>query len=355
MTAHAATGPPGVPQAIGRVDRVLQRGGARYRDRPCRIGAGDERAGNAQLDSWIAVGSDGRVTAYTGKCELGQGLYTAQTQLIAEELGVPLDRVTLIQCDTASTPDQGTTSGAQSHHANFNRGNLALAAATAREGLIRLASARLGVPADRLAARDGAVAVAGDSARSVSYADLVGGRRFDLPLDANAKRRSPADWTVLGTPVPRLDLPAMAAGRFEFVHNVRVDGMLHGAVVRPPRVNATLLGVDEASVRDLPGFVRVVVRKNFVGVVFEKPWQAVQASSKLRASWSEGGGLPAGSGLYEYLRSRTPRRSSLLVDSGDVDKRLQAAVARREGHVSLSVPDARCARDVVCRRRRAWG
>ena len=144
--------------------------------------------GNAQLDSWIAVDSDGRVTAYTGKCELGQGLYTVQTQLIAEELAVPLDRVTLIQCDTASTPDQGTTSGAQSHHANFNRGNLALAAATARQGLIRLASDRLGVPADRLAARDGAIAVADDPARRVSYADLVGGRKFDLPLDPNATR-----------------------------------------------------------------------------------------------------------------------------------------------------------------------
>ena len=231
--------------------------------------------GTAQLDSWIAVAADGRVTAYTGKCELGQGLYTVQTQLIAEELAVPLDRVTLIQCDTASTPDQGTTSGAQSHHANFNRSNLALAAATAREGLIRLASARLGAPTDRLAAREGAIAVADDPTRRVSYSDLIGGRRFDLPLDANAKRRPPEDWTVLGTSVPRLDLPAMATGQFEFVHNVRVDGMLHGAVVRPPRVNSTLSGVDETSVRDLPGFVRVVVRKDFVGVVFEKPWQAV--------------------------------------------------------------------------------
>jgi nicotinate dehydrogenase subunit B len=281
--------------------------------------------GNAQLDSWIAVGADGRVTAYTGKCELGQGLYTAQMQLIAEELGVAVNRVTLIQCDTASTPDQGTTSGAQSHHANFNRANLALAAATAREGLMRLASARLGIPADRLAARDGAIAVAGDPARRVSYGDLIGGRRFELALDASATRRPPSDWTVLGTSVPRLDLPAMATGRFEFVHNVRVDGMLHGAVVRPPRVNATLRGVDESSVRDLPGFVRVVVRKDFVGVVFEKPWQAVQAASTLRASWSEGGGLPSAGGLHEFLRSRSPRRDALLVDSGDVDQRLAAA------------------------------
>ena len=97
------------------------------------------------------------------------------------------------------------------------------------------------------------------------------------------------------------------------MHNVRVNGMLHGAVVRPPRVNATLRGVDEASVRDRPGFVRVVVRKDFVGVVFEKPWQAVQAASTLRASWSDGGGLPSASGLHEFLRSRSPTRDSLLV------------------------------------------
>src|SRR5204862_3856885 len=89
-----------------------------------------------QLDAWLAIGADGRVTAYTGKCELGQGIYTAQTQLIAEELSVPFDRVTLVQCDTSRTPDQGTTSGAQSHPTNFNRSNLALAGATAREALV---------------------------------------------------------------------------------------------------------------------------------------------------------------------------------------------------------------------------
>src|SRR5262245_63975497 len=98
--------------------------------------------GSPQLDSWIAIGTDGTVTAYTGKCEFGQGLYTAQMQLVAEELCVPFDRVRLIQCDTSMTPDQGTTSGQQSHPTNFNRTNLALAAATARETLVRLASAR---------------------------------------------------------------------------------------------------------------------------------------------------------------------------------------------------------------------
>ena len=138
--------------------------------------------------------------------------------------------------------------------------------------------------------------------------------------------KPPADWTVLGTPVPRLDLPAMATGRFEFVHNVRVDGMLHGAVVRPPRVNATLLGVDEASVRDLPGFVRVVVRE-------ELRRRRLREALAGRAGGLEAARLlvrrAAGcrprSGLYDYLRSRTPRRDSLLVDSGDVDQRLEAA------------------------------
>jgi CO/xanthine dehydrogenase Mo-binding subunit len=108
-----------------------------------------------QLDSWIAIGEDGRVTAYTGKCELGQGLRTAQMQLIAEELVVPLDRITLIQCDTERTPDQGTTSGSQSHPTNFNQANLAQAAATAREALLRMASARLQVPVEELEVENG--------------------------------------------------------------------------------------------------------------------------------------------------------------------------------------------------------
>ena len=108
---------------------------------------------------WIAIAADGRVLAYTGKCELGQGLFTAQVQLVAEELDVPLSRVTLTMCDTAVTPDQGTTSGAQSHPANFNHANLALACATAREALVRMASERLSTPEAGLATADGAVFV----------------------------------------------------------------------------------------------------------------------------------------------------------------------------------------------------
>src|SRR5207244_7083444 len=135
-----------------------------------------------QLDSWLAVGADGGVTAYTGKCEFGQGMYTAQIQLVAEALSVPVSRVKLIQCDTSICPDQGTTSGSQSTPTNFNERNLAQAAATAREALLRLAAARLAVPVEPLTIADGVISAGADRTTSVSYGGLVGGRRVDVTL-----------------------------------------------------------------------------------------------------------------------------------------------------------------------------
>jgi CO/xanthine dehydrogenase Mo-binding subunit len=281
-------------------------------------------AGSVQLDAWIAIGRDGVVTAYTGKCDFGQGLYTAQMQLVAEEVCVPLAQVRLVQCDTSVTPDQGTTSGQQSHPANFNHANLALAGATAREALMRMASARLGAPAADLVARDGVVSLRNNTSRSVRYGDLIGGQRFNVPLDQAAKRKPQNEWTVLGTSVPRVDMRDMVTGRFEFVHNVRVPGMLHGRVVRPPDVGATVASVDESSVRNLPGLVRVVVKQNFIGVVAEKPWQAIQAAEQLRVNWTSGSPLPPQADLYATLRKQ-PARDTLLVDSGDVEARLASA------------------------------
>ena len=281
--------------------------------------------GSADLDSWIAINADGSVTAYTGKCELGTGLFTAQTQLVAEELSVPIDRVQLIQCDTSITPNQGTTSGAQSHPANFNQSNLALAGATARERLIRLGAERLGVPVDRLTTADGAVIVRDDASRRVSYGDLIGGRQFSIELNSEARRKPASEWTVLGQSVPRLDIPAMATGQFEYVHNVRVPDMLHGRVVRPPTFGATVGTIDEQSVQGMPGVVRVVVRENFIGVVAEKPWQAEQAARQLRVVWNEGARLPDQDTFHQQLRSRTGTRDALTVDSGDVEAQLAGA------------------------------
>src|SRR5688572_13831612 len=170
-----------------------------------------------QLDSWISIAADGSVTAYTGKCELGTGLHTAQTQLIAEELSVPFNRVTLLQCDTALTPDQGTTSGAQSHPTNFNQANLAQAAATAREVLIQRAATRLSVPATQLVVRDGVVTSRTDASKRATYGELIAGAKFGIALNANATRKPRNEWTILGTPVKRLEIPAMVTGQFEYV------------------------------------------------------------------------------------------------------------------------------------------
>jgi nicotinate dehydrogenase subunit B len=278
-----------------------------------------------QLDSWLAVGADGNVTAYTGKCELGQGMMTAQIQLVAEELSLPVARVRLIQCDTSMTPDQGTTSGSQSSPTNFNTRNLALAAATAREALLQRGAARLNVPVEQLTAADGMIVVTNDRAKRVSYGDLVGAQKWTMTLSRTARRKPASEWTVLGRSVPRVDMPAMATGQFEFVHNVRLDGMVHGAVVRPPEVGATLVNVDERSLDGLAGVIEVVVKKNFVGVVCQKPWQAVQAARTLKASWTRGTGLPPASTFYDFMRKQ-PARNTLVVDSGDVDRALGQAV-----------------------------
>ena len=278
-----------------------------------------------QLDSWIAIAADGAVTAYTGKAELGQGIGTAQAQLVAEELCVSFERVKLITCDTAFTPDQGYTSGSQSHPANFNHSNLAQAAATAREALLRLAAAKLGAPAEQLAAADGAITVKTDSSRKASYQELLGGQKFNLILDRNAQRKPASEWTVLGKPVPRPDIPALVTARFQFVHNVRVPGMLYGSVVRPPGVGATLVSVDEDSIRSVPGIVKIVVKGNFVGVVAETLWQAVQAAYILRINWADGPPLPAQATFYDHLRTLKPTRDTLLVDSGDLDEKFTGA------------------------------
>ncbi len=278
-----------------------------------------------EVDSWIAIASDGGVTAYTGKEELGQGMSTAQMQLVAEELCVPFHRVNLIVADTSMTPDQGVTSGSQSHPTNFNHKNLAGACATAREALLQLGSKHLNIPADDLTAIDGTIRSKTDAAKKVTYAELVAGKKLDLKVDPAAKRKPASAWTVLGKPIGRPDMAAMATGTFEYAHNVRVPGMLHGMVVRPAAVGANLMDVDESSVSGMPGFVKVVVRKNFVGVVAEKTWQAMQIATALKVTWSSAPELPKQETFYDYLRNKKPTRDTLLVNSRDVDQKLAEA------------------------------
>ena len=275
-----------------------------------------------KLDSWLAVDADGIVTAYTGKCDFGQGIFTAQSQLVAEELCVPIARVKLIQCDTSLCPDQGTTSGSQSTPTNFNSESLALAAATAREALLGLAAVKLGEPVAHLTVVDGIIR--SNKGLQVRYEELIGDKHFNLPLSATAKRRSAPDWTVLGKPIPSLDRASLMTGTFEFVHHVRIPGMLHGRVVRPPEMGATLVHVDDQSVRSVPGLVKIVVRKNFVGVVAETQYQAGLAARKLVVQWKPGPGLPPQNGFFDYLRKQ-PSHDVVSVDSQDTEAELAAA------------------------------
>lgn len=276
-----------------------------------------------QVDSWVAIAQDETVTGYSGKCEFGQGFSTVQVQLIAEELYVPMSRVKLIYCDTSITPDQGVTSGSQSHIAEFGPGGLRQALATAREALFRMAAQQFNVTVDNLTVQNGVISLKSDSTRSVTYGQLIGGKRFSLTSSASAVPKDPAQYTVLGTSVPRRDIPAKVTGQFLYVQQVRVPGMRHGKVVRPPIIGAKLLSVDPASVQSMPGNVKVVVKNDFVGVVADKEWQALQAAGALKVTWSQAA-LPDQGTFFDYMRQQ-PSRDSYTVVASDVDQQLAQA------------------------------
>jgi CO/xanthine dehydrogenase Mo-binding subunit len=281
-----------------------------------------------QVDSWITIGADESITAYSGKIEFGQGFSTVQTQLVAEELSVPLTRINVIFGDTGITPDQGYTSGSQSTPTEFGPGGLRQALDTARDALFQLASQQLNVPISRLTVRDGVFfVVGGDPSNQVSYGQLLQGKRFNLTLNAGTVPKDPRDYTVLGTSVPRIDLPPKPTGQFQYVQHVRVPGMLHGKVVRPPVVGATVVNVDKSSVAALPGNVQVVVKNNFVGVVADTELHASQAAAALLVTWSAGVTLPDQNTLYDWIQQQ-PSADGIVVDSGDTAQTLAQAARK---------------------------
>ena len=257
------------------------------------------------LDSWIAIGADGVVNACIGKVETGMGISTAFMQIVAEELDVALDRVVLCMGDTATTVDQRGTGS--SNGIMVGGSAIRNAAAQARATLLAAASEKLGAPAEKLRVKDGVVSVAGAPSRHVSYADLVGGK----PLEAKVgkpKTKDPREYTIVGKPVPRVDIPPKLRGEYRYITDLRVDGMLHGRVIRPPQAGAKILSVDESAA--LPGLVKVVRRGDFLGVVCEREEQAIEAARALPVKWSEpeqelfSADYDA---LYERLRGTPPR------------------------------------------------
>jgi len=248
-----------------------------------------------QLDNWVAIGADESITVLAGKCELGTGIRTLQHQLAAEELSVPMERITLVLCRTGITPNQGYTAGSFSTWTQFGTGGLRAALDTARDALFQLASQYLDVDISQLALKDGVFSVkGGDPTYTVSYGQLVQGQRFNLTVNTSAVPNDPSTWKVLGKSVLRVDIPAKAKGAFQYVQNVRVPGMLHGKVVRPPTLGAHLLNYHSGAVNGLPGNPQLVVVNDFVGVVADTEWHAQNAAATAAAAlmWSAGDTLP---------------------------------------------------------------
>ena len=205
------------------------------------------------VDLFLSVNSDGTVTVFCGKVDLGQGLRIAIRQIAGEELGIGVDKIQYIEGDTALTPDQGRTSGSS----GIQRGGMQIrqAAATAREALIGLAAQQLHMKPDDLVAKDGQVLPKSGGA-GIRFADLIGGRNFNLKLDSKAPVRDPGTYTLVGKPLPRPDVPAKCTGSFTYMQDFSLPGMVHARVIRPPAIGAKLISVDESPSSTFPARAR---------------------------------------------------------------------------------------------------
>jgi nicotinate dehydrogenase subunit B len=279
-----------------------------------------------EVDAFLSIAQNGNVTVYTGKVDLGTGIRTALRQMAAEELDVALQQVKLVEGDTALTPDQGPTWGSLSIQVGGVQ--IRQAAATARHAMLDMASKRLGAGPGDLEVKYGVVRVKSDITRSTSYSELIGDREFRLKLDKNAPLKSPADYSIVGRPVPRVDIPAKVTGEFTYMQDVRVPGMLHARVIRPPAMGAALESVDEGSVKDVKGMKQVVRIGNFLAVVAESEWGAVKAAGKLKATWSAWEGLPEMDKLYQVVRSTPVAKDEITINAGDAKSALAGAAKR---------------------------
>jgi len=258
----------------------------------------------------LAVWDDASVTALHGHVDLGTGIRTALAQVVAEELNIDISQITMVLGNTASVPNQGATIASAS--LQIHAAPLRAAAAQARAWLVARAAAMNLSP--------------------TAFTELLAGQHIELVLDLTTPLKSPAEHRIVGTSVPRIDIPAKATGALTFVHDMRVPGMLHGRVVRPPYAGAdhgdfignTLASVDESSIAHIPGIRAVVVIRDFVGIVAEREEHAEQALRELHVQWKPWPGMPDQSDVAEAIR-RNPSTQRRLVDEGDVDLAMAAA------------------------------
>ena len=291
-----------------------------------------------QLDSWIVIQENNTATFYVGKTDGGQGTGTAYRQLMAEELDIAFDKTDLIMGITDATVDQGGSGG--SDGVEVDGWPMRRVAAEARRVLLEMASTRFGVPVEQLAVSDAVISVKSDPSKKATYGELIGGKRFNVTLTGNninattgvAKVKNVQDHKIIGQSPQRYDIPAKVDGSLKWAVDAKAPGMLHARNVRPPTVGAKLVSIDESSVRNVPGFVKVVSKGNYVAVVCEREEQAIQASKQLKVSWQKSATppMPGSEELYNYMRSSTPTSVATPRDNspevmGDPDGALAGA------------------------------
>jgi CO/xanthine dehydrogenase Mo-binding subunit len=278
-----------------------------------------------QLDSWIVIRPDNTAIFSVGKTDCGQGTGTAFRQMMADELDVAYDKTTCIMGSTDVTVDQGGSGGSDA--IQVDGWPMRRVAAEARRVLLGMASARFNVPVDQLAVREAVITVKADPSKRVTYGELIGGRKFNVTLtganiDATtgtAKVKPVQELTIVGQSPQRYDIPAKVDGSLKWAVDVKLPGMVHARNVKPPVAGATLVSIDESSVRRLPGFIKVVSKGNYVAVVCEREEQAIAAARQIKVSWQKPAmpPFPASEDLFSYMRSATPTSSQRPAIVGD--------------------------------------
>ena len=286
-----------------------------------------------QLDSWIVIHENNSATFYVGKTDCGQGTGTAFRQMMSDELDIAYDKTSCIMGSTDITVDQGGSGGSDA--IQTDGWPMRRVAAEARRVLLEMASARFAVPVDLLAVSDGVITVKADPSRKVTYGELIGGKRFNVTLTGNnvdattglAKVKPVQELKIVGQSPQRYDIPAKVDGSLKWAVDVKVPGMVHARNVKPPVAGAKLIGIDESSVRSLPGFIKVVSKGNYVAVVCEREEQAVKAARQLKVDWQKPATspFPTSEDLYTYMRGATPTSKPAPTVKGNPDAALAGA------------------------------
>ena len=299
-----------------------------------------------QLDTWIVIHPDNTASFFVGKTDGGQGTGTAFRQMMCDELDIAYDKTSLVMGHTDTTPDQGGSGG--SDGVERDGWPMRRVAAEARRVLLELAAEHLDTPVANLTVSDATISITSNPSQSVSYAELVGGQRFDVALTGNninatrgvADVKPVQELRVIGQSVQRYDIPAKVDGSLTWAVDVKLPGMVHARNVRPPVAGAKLRSIDESSVTDIPGFVAVVSRGNYVAVICEREERAIQAARQLQVEWTPPADapFPASDQLFDYMRNATPTSSRDPDVVGDPDAALATADLTLEADYESAVP-----------------